>query len=766
MLKLYAMNSKTKLNVGAFVLGLTSMIGQIIIIRELVVVSYGNELSLGIILASWLFWTSLGSALLGRLVDRLKHKEKVLSNIQLGMSLLLPLNIFLIRNIKSILRISTGEITGVMPMISSSFLSLSIICMTLGFTFTLISKLSAEKSKSSPSKEISRVYLLEGLGASIGGVIYSFFLIKTLTPFQNIFIVGSLNLLTSLFFNRNILQLLYLIILSITFIFNWPSYLEQYTRRLQFRPFQLIENIDSIYGNIAVTKIGKEFSFYENGLLLFTSGDLLTSEESVHYAMLEHPRPEKILLIGGGMAGSLNEILKHPVKNIDYVELDPLIIKLAEKYLPPIKDKRVNIINMDGRLFVKSAPYALEGDVGVKGYDVVILNLPDPHTAMLNRFYSAEFFSEVKKILAPGGIFSFSLTSSENYINPEQALYLGSIHNALKKEFQDIKVLPGDTATFLASDKPGILTYDANILIDRLKKRKIHTKFVREYYMPFKLNPQRIKYIQDSIEQSGTTKVNQDFKPVGYLYHLQLWMSRFYGGRGILPYFEKITLKLCISIIIMLFIAVLLIQRLARLSFKIPLMLSIGSTGMSEICFQIIVILAFQFLYGYMYYKIGLILTSFMIGLVLGALSINKILKGIDRDRGRSLYLKTQGLICLYPLILPIIFIYIAKIGPVRPHIANTLQASFAFLPAIAGFIGGFQFPLANKISLKDATDVGRTTGLLYGIDLLGSCIGGLLAGLVLVPILGIIQTCIFLSILNTLVLILLSITPIQSQPL
>ena len=173
-----------------------------------------------------------------------------------------------------------------------------------------------------------------------------------------------------------------------------------------------------------------------------------------------------------------------------------------------------------------------------------------------------------------------------------------------------------------------------------------------------------------------------------------------------------------------------------------PLTLSIGTTGMSEICFQIIVILAFQVLYGYVYYKIGLILTSFMIGLVLGSFFINRRLERIKNEK--SLYLKTQGLICLYPLILPLAF--------TRPiH-----ESIFVFLPMIAGFLGGFQFPLANKICLRASGDIGKTTGLLYGIDLFGSCIGGLLAGLILIPLLGIIQTCVFLFIVNTLVLILL----------
>lgn len=764
------MAGKIKLNLSAFTLGLTSIIGQIIIIRELIVVFYGNELCLGTILSSWLFWVAFGSFVLGRFVDKLTpsyltlpsgekiiaksgiFKEKLLSYTHLSISILLPLNIFFIRIIKSILKIPAGKIIGFVPMLSASFISLSVTCALLGFIFTLLSKLAAEYNKSSSSSEVGKVYFLEGLGASIGGILFSFFLIKNFMPFQNILLVGFLNLAMSILFGRNIIQLVYLLILSTSLIFNWPFLLDRFTRNLQFRPLKVVESIDSIYGNITVAKIGKDFSFYENGLLIFTSGDLLTSEESVQYAMLEHPLPKKVLLIGGGIGGSLNQILKHPVERLDYVELDPAIITLGEKYLSPVEDKRVNIIHKDGRLFVKEARSANQH------YDIIILNLPDPYTAMLNRFYSSEFFGEIRGILSAGGVFSFFLTSSENYISPEHALYLSCIYNTLKREFHDIKTLPGDNINFLASNKIDILTYDTNVLINRLKERRIHTKFVREYYLPFKLHPLRIKYIESVLNEFRTSKINQDFKPIGYFYNMLVWISMSNVHTLILSYLEKINIYITTLIIVLLFLPFFIIQRMRKSSIKMPVILSVGLTGMSEICFQVIVILAFQFLYGYMYYRIGLILTSFMIGLVLGSFCINNLLKNIKDEV--SLYIKTQVCICVYPLVLIMALILIAKINQLKGDIGNNLQFIFAFLPVIAGFLGGYQFPLANKICLGESQNVGKITGFLYGIDLLGSCIGGLLAGIILVPLLGIIQTCLVLSIINILGLILLKISP------
>jgi spermidine synthase len=729
------------------------MIGQVIIIRELMVVFSGNELSIGIILASWLFWTGFGSLVLGRFLDRLPSKEKLLSFVQLAISIIVPLNILLIRFIRPALKIPAGNIIGFNQMLGASFVSLSIVCALLGFAFILISRIAAKDNNLAP-KQVAWVYMLEALGASVGGIIYAFFLIKTYTPFQNALILGNLNLIASVFFSRNIIQITYLIIFSTTIIFNWPKHIDSFTRSLQVKPLKLIENADSIYGNISVTKLENQYSFYENGALMFTGGDVSTTEESVHYAMLEHPDPKKILLIGGGTGGAINQILKHKPYRVDYVELDPLIIHLSQKYLPPITDDRVNIIHMDARLFVKDHSSRVAREPG-SYYDVIILNLPGPYTANLNRLYSLEFFKEVRKILEPGGIFSFGLLSSENYISPENAVYLSCIYNTLKKEFVDIKILPGDTMTFIASEKPGMLTESADILIKRLRERNIRTKFVREYYLPFKLDPLRIKYVESAIARFKNTKINTDFKPVGYLYHVILWVSFFDATRNLLPYIGNINIAVFILAAFVILMLFLLAQKLTRAGLKFPVLVSLGAGGMSQICFQLIILLAFQFIYGYMYYRMGIILTSFMIGLTLGSLFMARIMDNLENEK--ALCLKTQVWLSIYPLALALSLLVIANINRVKPAIGDMLQPAFIVLPAAAGFIGGFQFILANKIWLKDSKDTAKTTGLLYGVDLLGSCVGGIAASMILIPVLGIIETCVLLAVINIFIFVLLS---------
>ena len=84
-----------------------------------------------------------------------------------------------------------------------------------------------------------------------------------------------------------------------------------------------------------MVQTGASRSLFENGLIVMTVPDPAAAEEAVHYALLEHREPRRLLLIGGGVNGSLAEALRHPgLTQVDYVELDPMIFEIAAQYFP------------------------------------------------------------------------------------------------------------------------------------------------------------------------------------------------------------------------------------------------------------------------------------------------------------------------------------------------------------------------------------------------------------------------------------------------
>ncbi len=727
------------------------MASQIVLLREFLIVFYGNEISIAFILASWLLWGAFGSWFLGQFTDKIKFKIGLFSSCQFLLAIFLPLSILAIRAIKTTLDLNPGELIGFFAIAVSSLIILAPICTLLGLIFALSCRIYENKTTILAART-GIIYILEASGAILGGLFISLILIRILSSFHIMIVLSLLNILCAILLlrkvsvprllrpacggARNDTMVFILSILFIGIIYFWSTgcwnKINTHSLRAQWSGYNLLTSKNSLYGNIAVTQKGNQVSLFNNGLRLYSIPDEAASEEAVHFNLLEHPNPNAILLIGGGSGGLIKEILKYPVKKVDYLELDPEIIKISQQYSPSdeLKDTKVNVINIEGRRFIKNTPHK---------YDCVIIHLGDPYTAVMNRYYTVEFFKEVKTILNPKGILSFSLSSSESYINPELKVFLSSIYSSLKKVFPDVKIIPGDTAYFLACTDKNILTYDYKILEQRIKERDLEIKYVREYYLSSRLSPEKIDFTAGALQNTKNVRLNYDFQPISYYYNLILWASRFKDSL-----LKKILIRVDPVKIWWVFaffcVAIFIFARKSRNNGKI--LLAVFCTGFSAMMLQIIILLSFQIIHGYIFAKIGLILNAFMLGLVLGSLWIVKIISKIKNSL--RLFIFLQLVIGVYSLILPLIL-------PLNTDIF------FLLLSIIAGFMTGAQFPLANKIYLGTKEEIGRVSGLTYGIDLLGGCCAALLAGILLIPILGISATCLLIALFNLLIFFILT---------
>ncbi|MCL5744794.1 MAG: fused MFS/spermidine synthase, partial [Acidobacteria bacterium] len=442
-------------------IGFTAVIAQIVLMRELIVVFYGNEVSLGLMLAVWLLWTAFGSGVLGRLFTTARGSRRVVAGLEALVAAAFPLTIFAVRASRRLFQAVPGEMLGPVPMFLTALVALSLFCALSGWLFAAGSRLYATETGASTAGATGSVYLLEAIGSGAGGLLAGLVLIRYLDAFDIAALVGSLNLLAAA--ALALPARYYAVAGAALVLFPFAAHrLEAISLAQLWHGFQLVETRNSVYGNLAVTRTEDNLTVFENGLAVFHVPDPDAAEEAVHYALLEHPAPRNVLLIGGGVNGSLAQALQHPaIERLDYVELDPAILELARRHFPLHADSRVHIHNMDGRLFVKTTP---------RTFDVIIVNLPDPQTAQLNRFYTLEFFREAARRLKPSGVFSFGLSASENYISPELADFLRCINRTLREVFPDVVMIPGDTVHFFAATRPGILVSDAAGLLARLRK--------------------------------------------------------------------------------------------------------------------------------------------------------------------------------------------------------------------------------------------------------------------------------------------------------
>ncbi len=697
-------------------LGFTSVIGQIVLMRELVAVFYGNELVFGLILAWWLLWEALGAWGLGRWAERHRWGNRALALALTFAGLALPLQIILTRSIRDLLGTTPGALVPLGQIILAIGILLAAYCLLHGLSFSLGARLLSPQSA-------GRAYAVESAGAVAGGALFSFILIHLLDPFQVMLLVtvGAWIVVLSLTRISRPLILLIILLGGVAIALPAGAWLDRTTLNRQWPHLLFAE--DSRYGRLTITGLGGQRAFFENGLLAFETESTFP-EQVVHLPLLAYSLPQRVLLIGGGVSGDLLEIFKHDVAAVTYVELDPLVIESARTHLPPeqaavLSDPRLDLIYQDGRRYTKGSQ---------EQFDVIILDLPEPSTGQLNRFFTLEFFQEVKAILVDGGVFSLGLPSAENYWNPELARRNASVYRTLRQVFPTVVVTPGDHNFILATaDDP---FPSPTVLAQRLDQRGINTRWVTSNYLEFLFKGDRFFTVQADLERASDAKLNRDLTPICYYYDLALWVSRF--GRGFRGWFETTSLLRIGWLVLPLIVATAVLWGRRRTT-ALGL---VGGAGFAGMTLQIVLLLAFQALHGYVYHQVGLLVTAFMAGLALGA---GVISRQMSRARMRWLAVIQAGMA-----------IFALMLAATLPLGLPVPALTFPVLAAAAGALTGAVFPLAVFLFPSDdypSIRTGGVAGLLYGADLVGGCVGAIGASVVLVPVMGVIQTCVTVAL-------------------
>jgi spermidine synthase len=691
-------------------IGFTAAIAQIVLMRELMVVFYGNEISLGLMLGSWLFWTAVGSGIAGRLA---REPRRLMAGLEALVALALPATILAVRASKAALATVPGESLGPGPMLLGSLATLSLFCVLSGALFAAGSRLYGDDVATSTGS----VYLLEALGSAAGGMLAGLALVRYVAPLEIALGLGLLNLLAAAglvirarWARGAAMGALAGAAVLLALPFGVPR-LETASLERFWRGFHLVATRNSVYGNLAVVRTEGASSLYENGLNLFNVPDPAAAEEAVHYALLEHPSPRSLLLIGGGVNGSLAQALQHTsLERIDYVELDPAILEL----FPVQSDPRVHVHVTDGRLFLKTT---------ASTFDVIIVNLPDPQTAQLNRFYTLEFFREAARKLSGSGILALRLTAAEDYISPELAAFLRSIYKTLHAVFPEVTAIPGETVHFFGARRAGVLAAGSEELLARLRARRLETSYVREYYIPFRMMPDRMADLERQIEPRPETPVNRDFAPVAYYFDVALWSSRFsHGYRDLFRAMAGVDFRCLAGAVGVLLLVLVAKKRRPRTVAAC----CTAAMGFTLIGLEMLLLLAFQAIYGYVYQQLAVIIAAFMAGMALGSWLA---LRAPARRGMRALVFLQLGA-AIAPLLLCAVF-----------HAVT--QVLFPVLALGCGMLGGFEFPVASRIFS------GRSTGTLYALDLAGSCLGAVLFSVYLIPVFGFLKTAVLAAMVS-----------------
>ncbi len=230
-------------------------------------------------------------------------------------------------------------------------------------------------------------------------------------------------------------------------------------KKSRFQKIEIIENKE--YGRV----------LFLDGLVQTTEKDeFFYHEMLVHPAMACHPRPKKILIIGGGDGGALREVLRYPVERAWLCEIDGQVIEACRRHFdwlrPAFEDGRAELVIGDGNVFIRNTK---------EKFDVILVDSSDP-VGPSTILHSRAFYAKLKAHLAPGGIAAAQAGSQILHLDEHRQK-----STFLKKLFKHAFFYLGPVPTYPV----GMWCYNfLSDAINPLAKRKFRVPDGLKYYNP------------------------------------------------------------------------------------------------------------------------------------------------------------------------------------------------------------------------------------------------------------------------------------------
>jgi spermidine synthase len=661
--------------------GVSSVVTQLLTIREFLTQFQGNEIVIALILFNWLILGGMGT-LLARLVSKGYWQAKVNRLVWLSLCLggIPTLQMFAIRIFRDVFFIH-GSSVGFYPTLAYILLMITPYSLLVGFVLPYSLFVLRTQKSDYPG---TRIYIIDNIGDVSGGALFSFILVFLFTPMQAILLANIPLLVTSyLLFRSNYRSHLGLFLgigLSLTILLVGIFFERASLASVEGT---LVHYKDSLYGRITVHQDREQFTLFEDGVPVFSSQNLAIAEETIHYPLAQHEKPRHILLISAE-GGVMAEIEKYRPEKVDYVELNPAVTTVLLRYGLIKNISGLNIIHQDGRAYLADTHQM---------YDAIIINLPEPHTFQINRFYTDQFFKLTRRHLSPKGILSFSMQGFDNYLAEPQRRKISSLYNTVIHYFPHVLLLPGQKIYFLCSTEP--IDTDIPVL---LAAKDIATDYIQGYYYG-NLTQERIKRLNDLVDPA--VPKNSDKAP----HLMRVMFFQWFAKYSTSPHgFVAVLMVLCLIYLI----------RITREEFVL------FTTGCMTMGSEILVIFAFQIFFGYIYFQIGIIITVFLAGLLPGAMLGRRL-----ASRSRRLLAFSDGLLIL------LLGTFILALVTVADRLPIAFFLIFGFLVSL---ICGFQFPVA--LTLKGDDNPAATR--FFSADLIGAASGTLFTSVFLIPYFGI----------------------------
>jgi len=743
--------------------GITCSLGQILALRELAVAFQGNELVFGAALAIWLLLVAVGCGVLGRAAARWRPGPVAFASTLAGGGALVPITVLLIRVGRFWLAGRSGIALSFGRILILATLTLAPLCVTLGLFYVIACRIAVPDGVR-PGRSAGRVYLYESLGSCMAGAAFTLILARVVQTFTLAWIVAGVNAFAALSIwwhgdrSRWRWGWVFLLISGGSFaVVASPvgPVLDFASQALRFPGRTLRASTDSPYGRVEVVRARGQTELYENGVLAGATGMTEVAEETVLPPVLAHPEPRRALLVGGAATGAFSEALRLPWLRVDCIEPDPALVAAAVEHGVIGED---DINNVRGRLITDTD--ARRHIRAARGrYDVIILSLPNPTTGLLNRFYTREFFLECRRALRRNGILGFQIEGTPDYMSGPHRAMAAQVERTLRSVFRSVAALPsGHAIHFLATAARAGPFPDGAAMRRRMRAWRLAPRWLTADEVGELTHPARVSRLVRTLRETRVDTLNTDLRPLAYLHALRLWAEAFeVSGQGLLHRALGLTLREALLAITAFALLLAVVIGIAAPDPRPAAVLAarVGA-GAAGFLLEMILLFALQSFYGYIYSHIGLLFAAFMGGLAVGA-----------AGGGR---MRPHGAVRLLMLFQAALAFTAAAFVPLLRLLSGpAVAATPLMIPALnfgVGTLVGVQYPLGVAACAPSQRADSIAAGL-YAMDLLGACIGALLGGAIIIPVLGLLGTCWVASAtcLAALPLLLIATGPGRNQP-
>jgi len=737
-----------------FSYGLFTIAAQTLLFREFISSLEGSDISVGVFFGSWFLWVGAGALL----IYRAKAVAKVLlENIEFLLLGYLPafiLELLLIVQVRELAGIESYELLSVRAIVLLSIVVNAPVSIITGMFFPIACRWFERQLP------VSRVYIIEAAGSFIGGVgvtvllgfgagLMRVFFILALIVSSATFVVqlAKAKQYPGLKIRAKLMSLIPLCIV-LCLVLGADKALMGYLRVMKWSK---LLPADALAGSFQTAQAEYLYGVYQGQWLAVREGsvcealpDETTAGRTAAVGLCQNPGAERILVVGSGL-GLCYQLLKLPqIERVTWAHSDNEYVQKVEGFIPPelkISDERF---------------YRLDGDIRSllaeeKGsYDIVFINLPDATSSALNRYYTLEFYRQVKESLRPNGVLAVRAAGGENIMGTELINLGASTKATLEKVFSQLVLTPGEDTWFIASDSRN-LTGEPGRLRDRFAAIKGIDKIypaegLFTIYLPARAAAALENYAGADLPEG--LLVNRDSRPLTHLYSLLLAAKQ--SGAPITRLVKLSAaagpLVFIVPVIVLAALRVVYNIKTAR---QIPTETFVGSgsgfesaflvfsAGLAGIGVMIVLMFLYQTRFGLLYLYVGIISSLFMAGLTAGATLTRHLLVSKRAVRAEP---------CTEPKRLvrgeAVLFAVMAVHTAILCAIAfwpgeKTTHITFGIGFALCGLCTGCYWPVAARQLEDRGFETGRSGSKLEMADHIGASTGSFVTGLALVPALG-----------------------------